>query len=87
MARIELHLNGDGCWPDLVGLDEVGNAYYTTKPLELAVLKGGMNSGAPSVTVRVNLESGAAVLVETSLKLLVLAVRAMVEAHGDPTEK
>jgi hypothetical protein len=83
MPAINLHLDGDACWPDLKGMSErladgrvihLGN---DSPPIGMALLAGGMVSGKPSVTLRLDLPDGRVVLAETSLELLTSAVRAM----------
>lgn len=80
MPILPLHLNGDGCWPDLADIQKrVADGrviHLVGHGLELARLPGGMSSGATSVTLRVNLPDGRVVLVETSLANLRMAVQA-----------
>jgi hypothetical protein len=58
---------------------------HVTTPLSIAGLAGGMGSGKPSVALRIDLDDGRSVLAETSLALLVTAVRGLVARFGDPT--
>jgi ABC-type uncharacterized transport system permease subunit len=49
-------------------------------PIEVALLRGGMQSGAPSVTLRLDLPDGRVVLTETSLALFALAAETLRQA-------
>ncbi|MDD5199210.1 MAG: hypothetical protein PHC88_05350 [Terrimicrobiaceae bacterium] len=66
MDPVQLHLDGDGCWPDL-----------NTKPFdhgvlhEVAYLQRGMSSGNPSVSMRITLDDGRIVIAETSARMFV----------------
>jgi len=72
MPRLDIQLDGDGCWPDL---REKG---FRAGVIEgVALLAHGMQSGAPSVTFRATLDDGTIALVETSLVLLESGVRAL----------
>lgn len=80
MAYLDLRLDGDGCWPELVECEERGDLIAgmgEDTTLGLALLERGMASGKPSVTIRVNLADGRVVMAQTSLELLEAAVRAM----------
>lgn len=79
MLDLPIHLDGDGCWPDLV--DE---PVIETQKMEVAVLSQGMASGAPSVAVRVDLPDGRSVVAQTSLKLFLTAADAFKARYGDP---
>jgi hypothetical protein len=83
MRVIDLHLNGDGCWPDLVGLRDEGKYQETTEPISMAMLMHGTEGGRASVTIRMNLPDGTVALGQTSLRLLATAVRAMIAATGE----
>jgi hypothetical protein len=73
MPAINIHLVGDDCWPDL----DSKSVEMTQEPIGVALLKGGMVSGKPSVTIRIDLPGDRVVLAETSLDLFVAAARAM----------
>lgn len=77
MPSITMHLDGDACWPDMLDGREVIHLGNDAPPIGMALLKGGMISGKPSVTIRIDLPDGKTVLAETSLILLESAVRAM----------
>jgi hypothetical protein len=81
VTMLHIYPDGEGCWPEL----EVNTPNVRpSKRLSLAALPGGMASGAPSVTVRVDLLDGTTVLAETSLALLLTAAEAFKARHGDP---
>lgn len=77
MPILTIHTQGDGAWPDLESLARQGKlleAMGTDAPaIEVALLRGGMQSGAASVTFRINLPDGRVVLTETSLALFGMA--------------
>lgn len=88
MASLTMIMNGDGCWPDLVGepnklSDKVIHLGNDAKPIQVALLDDGMQSGRPSVTIRLDLPDGKVVLAETSLRLFVLAGRAFAAKYPD----
>lgn len=71
---INMHLDGDACWPDL-DAEHIDVA----DSLELALLPGGMHSGRSSVTFRMNVGDGhldSVTLYQVSLDNLETAVRA-----------
>jgi hypothetical protein len=74
MPSLDVILDGDGCWPDARGerLLDLTNA----GPIGMALLPGGMMSGKPSVTIRIDMPDGKILLTQTSLALLETAVRA-----------
>lgn len=87
MSRPILHiyLNGDGCWPDL--RDHPERMVQIHPELSVAFLEGGMTSGNTSAMFRFDLPDGRAVLCETSLKLLKIAVAAAIAKYGDPEQE
>lgn len=75
----------DGAWADLREKVErdpmaVVNAIETT----IGGIERGMQSGAPSVMIRVETPDGRTVIAETSLKLFLTAADALRAALGDP---
>jgi hypothetical protein len=71
MPRLDIHCDGDACWPDL--RDDPGLIALMgpdAPPIGLALLPGGMTSGRASVAFRIALPDGRTVLTETSLALL-----------------
>lgn len=78
MIPLDIILDGEGCWSDLVGSASV-------VPGELkavALLEGGMQSGKASVSFRIHLPDGKVVIAETSLSLLIGATRAFTAKTG-----
>jgi hypothetical protein len=76
---MKLIMDGDACWPDLSGR----KVLHTTRDMQVALLRGGMESGKASVTIRIDLDDETTVLAETSLELLGAAARAFKGATGE----
>lgn len=75
MPTLDIYCDGDACWPDLRdNPDLIALMGPDAPPIGLALLEGGMASGAASVTFRLTLPDGRTVLTETSLALLEQAV-------------
>lgn len=74
MMGLDLYLRGDGAWADLQGREDV--TWIGDGTLQMAVLEGGMVSGAPLVAIRLNLGNGV-VIMQTSAKLLLAAAQAI----------
>lgn len=72
MIALEIIMNGDSCWPDLVLFEE-------GERLAIAVLSGGTTEGHPSVTIRIDLPSDRIVLAQTTARLFCTAAK-MIEA-------
>jgi len=88
---ISLHviLAGDGAWPDLIGKKEEGKLQWfrsvpnePTVQLAIAGLEAGMVSGAPSVALRIDLPDENVVVIETSMKSLILAAKMFEARYG-----
>ncbi len=81
-STIDLKLDGDGAWPDLIdrGVIHLGNG--TT--IGMCVLPGGMTSGRHSVSLRLDLPDGGVVVAEASWRVLAAAVRAIAARYGWP---
>lgn len=75
---LTIHLDGDGCWPDLLE-----HPYRVGRIKSVAALQGGMQSGLPSVSIRAELDDGTIVILETSMRLFYAATRAFVGRFGD----
>jgi len=86
MINLDIILDGEGCWPDLPAINEAGNMAMGGS-LKIAALPGGMQSGKPSVMIRVDLPGGKVALVETSLLLFQSAARAFTAKYGDLTQE
>lgn len=69
-ASVSIHINGDGCWPDILDPQvQLTWLHGSTENLSIARLAAGMSSGASSVAIRVNTPDGRVVVVELSMKL------------------
>jgi hypothetical protein len=87
MPSLQIMLDSDGIWGDLTALYRDGRlllAMGDAAALQVAALPGGMMSGAPSVTLRIDLPDGRVVLTETSLALFLTAADMLKARHGDP---
>lgn len=71
-------LDGDGAWPDLTE-----KPVHYANEFQISALPGGMESGRTSMMLRVDLENGSAVVVETSLRMLETIVSAFRARYGD----
>jgi hypothetical protein len=71
-------------WPELAATPE--RIIHVTQGMQVSGLEGGMQSGKPSLALRLDLPDGRVVIAETSLALLVSATRALVARYGDPTQ-
>jgi len=78
MIKLEVILDGDGAWPDLANKKII----RVTQGIQIAGLSRGMTSGAPSVSIRIDLPDGRTVIAETSLKLFVGAAEALKAKYG-----
>lgn len=76
MIGLVMNLQGDGCWPDLRDNPKVVHV-ENGKPIQVAALPGGMVSGRPSVSIRIDLADGTIVVAETSARLFLFAARAL----------
>lgn len=78
MPRMQIILDGDNCWPDLVAVNDAGKLeWHQDAPVQVALLKNGMTSGAASVSIRVDLPDGRVFAFETSAALFVQAAKAI----------
>lgn len=82
MPVLSLNFN-EPAWPEL-DRDRIIHVGEGAPPIGVAVLEGGMASGAPSVALRVDLPDGKVVVAETSLKLFLAAADALKARFGDP---
>lgn len=78
MPQMDIILNGDGAFAKETGTITVADP---TKPVKVAVLDRGMQSGAPSVSIFVTLPDGTHVIAETSAKLFCSAARAFMAKY------
>lgn len=82
MIPMTIILDGDNAWPDLKDKDIVHLA-NGAKPVQVAVLPGGLRSGRPSVALRIDLPDGRVVIAETTARLFVTAARAIMARYPD----
>lgn len=68
MIPLEIHLNGDNCWPDLQEREHSAGVL-----VGLALLQAGTVKGAPTVTLRIHTDDGQVVLAQTTARLLLTA--------------
>jgi len=86
MPTIKMFMDGDNSWPDLkdkLGTDQLIHLGNDAKPIQMALLDQGMQSGRPSVSIRFDLPDGKTVVAETSLRLLVSTARAFASRYPD----
>lgn len=80
MPALNVHLDGDTCRPDLI--EKRDQIVHVTDGMEVAALPGGMESGRPSVALRIPLPDGQVVIAETSMRLFLGAARAFAARYG-----
>lgn len=82
MPLLKILLQGDGAWPDLADRrDDVVHLANDAPPIQVSVLDDGMESGAPSVSIRIDLPDGTIVIAETSLRLFLNAANLLSAAY------
>jgi hypothetical protein len=93
MPILRMILEGDAAWPDLPRLDAAHTFVHLGEeapPIQIAGLAGGMQSGRPSVAIRLDLPDGTAVMAALSrrlmlsLALFLTAAEALKAHYGDP---
>jgi len=79
MPAIDINLDGDNAWPDLV--ERRGDIVHARDVTWKLALKGGMSSGAPSLVLRLDLgpalRGSQIVIAETSLAAWIAATCAL----------
>ena len=87
MSAILSVILAEPAWPDL--LERTDDVYHLAggSHIQVTGLEGGMQSGRPSVAIRLDLEDGRVVLAETSLALFLSAADALKARYGDPREE
>lgn len=75
MPVLNIILDGDGCWPDAHPDQAHVMNCIEHGAMSVALLRGGMESGAHSVTFRIDAPDGRIVLAQTSLALFLNAAR------------
>lgn len=85
MPRVTLRLEGDGAFEDVLETAEE-IIYLTSDEFEMrvAALESGMQSGAPSIAFGFQLPDGKYVIFDTSLKIMLTTLEAIVARYGDP---
>ena len=67
-------------WPDLKGRE----VYHVNDTIEITGLEKGMQSGKPSVAMRIDFGDDQVLLFETSLAMLLTVADALKAKYGDP---
>lgn len=82
MLGMSIILDGDEAWPDLRNkkFHHVGNG---AKPIQVATLTGGLQSGRPSVAIRIDLDDGQIIVAETTARLFCSAAKAIMVKYPD----
>ena len=83
MPALSIKLQGDGCWPDLEGKDLLTLSGPDAPSIQLALLPGGMDSGKPSISIRIDLPDGRVLLTETSARLFCTAANMVMAKYPD----
>lgn len=78
MIPFSIILDGDNAWPDLKA-----KPFADGLIAGLAVLKGGMASGKPSVGLRIDVSDGSTVVAQTSARLFCSAAKAIMAKYPD----
>ena len=81
MPSLDLILE-EPAWPDLGSRGE--EVIHIMTPISVTGLPGGMESGATSVAMRIDLPDGRVVIVETSLALFLAAGRGIAARYPSP---
>lgn len=84
MPALNIILDGTGAWPDLAEKQARGLFIHTQGDMAVAALPGGCESGAPSVSIRIDLPNGQSIMAETTLALWLTAADAFRAKYGDP---
>lgn len=69
-------------WPELEKADIIHIA-NDAPPIQVAVLEGGLQSGRPSVALRIDLPDGRTVVAETTARLFCSAAKAIMAKYPD----
>ncbi|MGH6967771.1 MAG: hypothetical protein ACREEN_01525 [Stellaceae bacterium] len=80
MIQMNVILNGDNCWPDLKD-KKIIHLANDAPPMQVALLDGGLQSGRPSVALRVDLPDGQVLVAETTARLFCAAARAIMAKY------
>lgn len=80
--RVKTEADG-GAWPDLA---DKRDRVIEVDAAEVCGLSRGMESGKPSVAMRLDLPDGRTVIFQTSLQLFLTAADVLKAYHGDPRD-
>ena len=80
MLQIKLILDDDEAWPDLK-IKEFHHLGNDAKPIQVATLEDGLQSGRPSVAIRIDLNDGQIIVAETTARLFCLASKAIMAKY------
>jgi hypothetical protein len=84
MTPLILHMTGgEPAFPDIKDGARVVHLGPGAQPIRVAVLDEGMQSGRPSVAIRLDLHDGTIIIAETSARLFCAAGRAIVAKYPD----
>lgn len=81
MIPLEIHVDGDGAWPDMKDKEVI-----ETQLRGIAALSDGMNSGRASVGLRIDLPDGRVVFAQTSMRLFLNAAKVFMVKYGHELE-
>ena len=84
MPMIDIELDGDGAFADIVEEVKQGRVVRLSDDWRLASLAGGMKSGRPSVALLFTDEAGNRYVAETSVALWLTTAAALRGRYGDP---
>jgi hypothetical protein len=84
MTSVDIQLQGDGCWPDLVVLHEAGKVHWHGQLVGVALLPDaavvdtftGIERKVPAVTLRMDVGDGTLAIAQMKLDMLETIVRA-----------
>lgn len=85
MTSIDIHMDGDGCWPDLAAKHEAGKVVWDARLAAVCLLPDGeVTDGftgerkrVPILTLRFELPDGTTALAQAKLEMLEAIVRGM----------
>lgn len=74
---VHINLEGDGIWPDMAGKEII-----EVNEISLSALTAGMESGRPSIAMKIDLPDGRVVLAQTSMRNFLVAAGAFAIRYG-----
>ena len=85
MIALTVKLDGvEPIWPELAMGYTIFHLGDGAPPIQISGLQDGLESGNPSVMIRLDIDDHRVVLAETSLKLFLFAADALKAKFGDP---